>query len=140
MEIRRELPVSPDAGALAREALDGWLSRLVGEDTALAARLAASELVSNAVLHAGLDRSDAITLSGVATEDLVRVEVEQASSAAGVRILPPGEGGLAAGGYGLRIVDELSSRWGVRADAPGAVWFEVLRDRPELQERLADPR
>lgn len=130
MEIRHDLPVSAAAGRMAREALDGWLSALVGEETAANARIAASELVANAVRHGGLQDTDTIKLSGVATEQIVRIELEQASSAADARVVPLGERDPGEGGFGLRIVDELSSRWGVRGGPPGAVWFEVDRGVP----------
>ena len=54
MEIRRELPVSTAAGGLVREALDGWLTDLVGKEAASDARIAATEIVANAVRHGGL--------------------------------------------------------------------------------------
>lgn len=115
---------------LARETLDGWLSDLVGEETAMDARLAASELVTNAVRHGGLPETGIITLSGLATPEIVRLEVEQASSAACARLVPLGERAAVDGGHGLRIVDELSSRWGIDEGPPGRVWFEVERGSP----------
>jgi anti-sigma regulatory factor (Ser/Thr protein kinase) len=131
MDIRRELKASPAAGRLTRQALDGWLSDLVGEETAAAARLAACELVENAVRHGGLDEQDTIRLSGIATDDIVRIEVEQPSSTADAHVMAPGEREPADGGFGLRIVEELATKWGVRKDTPGAVWFEVDRDAPK---------
>jgi anti-sigma regulatory factor (Ser/Thr protein kinase) len=116
---------------LARRALDGWLTELVGEDTANAARLAASELVANAVRHGELQPGDTIRLIGTATDDIVRVEVEQPTATTDAHVIAPGEREPQEGGYGLRIVEELSSAWGVRAEAPGAVWFEVDRDERE---------
>ena len=132
MEIRRALPVSPSAGAQAREVLDGWLSELVGAVTADGARLAATELIENAVRHGDLGPTDTITLSGVATEDIVRIEIEQPSSAAGVHVVHEGERDAAQGGFGLRIVEGLATKWGVRPDSPGAVWFELDRGVAEL--------
>jgi anti-sigma regulatory factor (Ser/Thr protein kinase) len=128
MDIRRELPASPSASAMARQALDGWLTDLVGDDTANAARLVASELVENAVRHASLQPEDTISLVGLATEEIVRVEVEQPTAATDAHVVAPGEREPLEGGLGLRIVEELASAWGVRAGTPGAVWFEVDRD------------
>jgi anti-sigma regulatory factor (Ser/Thr protein kinase) len=113
---------------MARQALDGWLTNLVGDDTANAARLAASELVENAIRHGELGPDDTIHLAGVATDEVVRVEVEQPTPATDAHVVAPDERGPLEGGYGLRIVQELCSAWGVRAEAPGAVWFEVDRD------------
>jgi anti-sigma regulatory factor (Ser/Thr protein kinase) len=127
-EIRRELNVSSASGRLTRQALDGWLSDLVGEETAAAARLAACELVENAVRHGGLQEHDTIRLSGVATDEIVRIEVEQPSSAAGARVVAPGEREPQERGFGLRIVAAVCTKWGVRQDMPGVVWFEVDRD------------
>jgi anti-sigma regulatory factor (Ser/Thr protein kinase) len=130
MKIDRDLPVSAAAGGIVRETLDGWLTDLVGEETATNARIAATEIVANAVRHGGLHAADVIHLSGVATDDIVRVEFEQASSAAGARVVPFGEREPDDGGFGLRIVQEVSTPWGVREGPPGVVWFEVDRDTP----------
>jgi anti-sigma regulatory factor (Ser/Thr protein kinase) len=126
--FERELPVAPTAGLLARQTLDGWLTDLVGDDTARDIRLAANELVTNAVRHGRLPATGTIRLSGFATPEVVRLEVEQASSAAGARLVSPGERDPLSGGHGLRIVNELSSRWGIEEGPPGRVWFEVGRE------------
>lgn len=121
-EIRRELPPTRAAGVLAREALDGWLSAQVGEQTADAVRLAATELVSNAVRHGGLEPEDRIVLSGTVA-DVVRIEVEQPSPVTEARV--QASGGPAGHGMGLRIVDNITKRWGSNAGPPGVVWFEI---------------
>jgi anti-sigma regulatory factor (Ser/Thr protein kinase) len=128
VDFRQTLPASPNASALARKFLDGWLTDLVGKDTADAARVAASEIVDNAVQHGGLQPADTISLVGSATDEVVRVEVEQPTPASDVLVVPAGERGPDQGGFGLRIVEGLSSAWGVRAGTPGAVWFEVVRE------------
>jgi anti-sigma regulatory factor (Ser/Thr protein kinase) len=128
MDIRHEFPATAAASAMARQALDGWLTNLVGDDTANAARLAASELVENAVRHGGLQPEDTILLTGAATDDRIRVEVEQPTSATDAHIISIGDREPSEGGYGLRIVDEFASEWGVLGEAPGVVWFEVDRD------------
>jgi anti-sigma regulatory factor (Ser/Thr protein kinase) len=121
-EIRRELPPTLTAGVLAREALDGWLSAQVGEETARAVRLAATELISNAVRHGGLDPEDRIVLSGTVAE-VVRIEIEQPSPVTGARVQPSDD--PADHGMGLRIVDNIAKRWGSDEGPPGVVWFEI---------------
>lgn len=86
-----------------------------------------SELVTNAVRHAGVPTEAPVTLRATRLGDRVRVEVidggrgfdpEQVA-----RVQPS-----AAGGFGLRIVDQLSDRWGVVRDG-GLVWAEVPTQR-----------
>ncbi len=86
--------------------------------------LLASEAVTNCVRHAGLSENDRIVLAARITPEFVRVEVRD-----------PGRGfdpdvRHGAAGYGLRMMDMLSSRWGVdRGDGGCRVWFEVDRRR-----------
>jgi anti-sigma regulatory factor (Ser/Thr protein kinase) len=119
------LPVAATASMLARRALDGWLEEVVDEGSAADSRLAATELVTNAVRHSGLQAGDQVVLTALAMPRLVRIEVEQASSAAAARIVDPTECRDGDGGYGLRIVDEVAHRWGVEPGPPGRVWFEI---------------
>jgi anti-sigma regulatory factor (Ser/Thr protein kinase) len=127
-EIRRELPASPAAGRAARRALNGWLTDLVGEQTANDVRLGASELIDNAVLHGGLGPEDVIVLSGVATPDIVRIYVEQPTPVGELHPVGMGERAATEGGFGLRLVQALATNWGISDDRPGEVWFEVDRD------------
>src|SRR5687767_8480305 len=101
---------------LVREALDDDLNHTVC--------LLVSEVVTNAVRHAGLSGRDRIVLAARLATEFVRVEVRD-----------PGPGfdpdvRHAVSGYGLRMLDMLSSRWGVDRDEKGCrVWFEVDRRR-----------
>lgn len=121
-EIRRELPPSPVAPALAREALDGWLSAMEGEQAADDIRAAASEIVANAVRHGRLGDDDVIVLSGI-VGNVIRIEVEQPSPVIGAEVQSQGDPGES--GIGLRIVDKIAKRWGTDEGPPGRVWFEV---------------
>jgi anti-sigma regulatory factor (Ser/Thr protein kinase) len=127
-DVRHELRPARDAGRAARRALDGWLTDLVAEESADHVRLAANELVANAVRHGGLADDDVIVLSGLANEDIVRVIIEQPTPVGDLRVVDPVDRGADEGGFGLKIVDEIASAWGVLDDHPGAVWFEVDRD------------
>jgi anti-sigma regulatory factor (Ser/Thr protein kinase) len=103
------------------------LSAAVGEEAADRVRLAASELVSNVVVHAGLTAGSRIGLAVDVVDDLVHVAVDQGSSTAGTRVIAAEDRGL-AGGFGLAIVADIADRWGVDIGPPGRVWFEI--DRP----------
>jgi anti-sigma regulatory factor (Ser/Thr protein kinase) len=122
-----ELPARPQAPRLARLALDGWLNRTVGPPRADDVRLAAVEIVSNAVRHAGLGGNETVRLSTAVDDRAIRVEVEQSTPAADVRIVPEPERAV-GGGFGLVLVDRIADRWGAECGPPGRVWFEIDRD------------
>jgi len=102
------------------QALTGWDD---GEDLTDTVTLLVSELVTNAVLHAGSDVEVMVRLTATAA----RIEVTDASADA---VAPRAAGDDEVSGRGLALVGNLARRWGVRA-APGGgktVWFEVERD------------
>jgi anti-sigma regulatory factor (Ser/Thr protein kinase) len=81
-----------------------------------------SELVTNAVIHAGSDVEVMVRLTATAA----RVEVTDASTDG---VAPRDATADEDSGRGLALVGNLARRWGVRA-APGGgktVWFEVER-------------
>jgi anti-sigma regulatory factor (Ser/Thr protein kinase) len=112
-----------DAPARARTALRGLNGSL--EDLRHAVRLLVSELVTNAVQHGGPGGSVQVRLEALC--DRVRVEVRDQGP--GFR---PRTGGAPdpLRGFGLRLVDELTDRWGVEPDDGALVWFEIDRSRP----------
>jgi len=128
-QIRREFEPSPVAPALARQALDGWLSDMVGQETADRARVVASELITNAVSHGGLREAERIVLLGSIDDvrDRVRIAIEQPTPLGGPlkNLADKHE----AYGMGLRVVDGIATEWGLDEGPPGVVWFEVDRDR-----------
>lgn len=86
------------------------------------AQLLTTELVTNALIHA---RSRSTVTVSRAGADAVRVEVADQNA----MIPEPRRWGPdAVAGRGLRIVERLSSAWGVIIDATGegkVVWFEL---------------
>jgi len=113
--------LTPLARALVTEPLEKWeLTGMVPTT-----QLLVSELVTNAIRHAGLDDGDTITLSVEASDRALRIEVSD-----------PGPGFAAdepfpdpdhASGWGLYLVRELSDRWGVERNTLTRVWFELDR-------------
>ena len=88
-------------------------------------KLLASELVTNAVLHAGLGSNDPVTLDVTTQRDRVRLAVHDDGPGFAA---PSAEGAdpLAPGGRGCVIVDALADAWGIDRDAGGCtVWCEV---------------
>jgi hypothetical protein len=91
--------------------LDGWQEPAV---------LITSELVTNAVRHAGTD----LTVSVVRARSEVRIEVADRAADRDVRAGAAGAGG--AGGVGLVIVGRLAEEWGVDRRPNGkSVWARL---------------
>ncbi|MFF0723492.1 ATP-binding protein [Streptomyces sp. NPDC004134] len=106
------------ARAQLRKALAGWgMAEL--EESAV---LVVSELVTNAVVHARVPPGREIQTRFVRQDGGVRIEVHDASSVWPVRRAPD-----EAGGYGLLLVETLSSWWGVaERDGVGKVVWAVV--------------
>ncbi|HJR96767.1 MAG TPA: ATP-binding protein [Actinomycetota bacterium] len=119
------LPPDKSAPLLARSALNEAIPPPVLDSRFDDARLAASEIVTNAVRHADLDQGrDVIRMVIEADDDHVRVEVDQRTPLNDVRLLTPGLGLHRVGGFGLRLVEHMADDWGYEAGPPGNVWFE----------------
>ena len=124
--LRKEvvLPADAHAARIARSTLSTSIPSPTFQARVDEVCLAVSEIVSNAVRHAGLDRSrDSIRLVIEADEERVRVEVEQPTPAE-VRIVEPEPASDPPRGFGLRILEETADEWGYEPGPPGRVWFE----------------
>jgi anti-sigma regulatory factor (Ser/Thr protein kinase) len=86
--------------------------------------LLVSEIVSNAVLHSPAPEDTSILLTTGVTEDAIRVTVTDM----GDGFVPEPRGAETThGGYGLYILEEAASRWGVDRIGGTRVWFELPR-------------
>jgi anti-sigma regulatory factor (Ser/Thr protein kinase) len=118
--LRVSLELAASAPSEARRALAAWLrhvdcSEKVKADTALVA----SELVTNAVVHA----RSAPVLTAMFGDGRLRLEVDDVDPAAPQQ-RPPGE---RPGGYGLHVVERITDAWGSHSTAHGkTVWIEML--------------
>jgi anti-sigma regulatory factor (Ser/Thr protein kinase) len=121
VEFRASLPTSPSSPASSRSLLDKALHESAPAPTLETARLLTTELVANAVVHA-LVPDGMIGLSLRQSSDAIRVEVEDEGTGFADDERAPN---LDLGsGWGLWLVGELASRWGVLHD-PFRVWFEL---------------
>lgn len=105
----------PEARRFAREALLA-LGVPHPED---AVALLVSELITNAVLHAGTP----VRLSVLRYDGVLRIEVRD-DDPTPPRLVDPDP--MRPGGRGIMLVDALAQRWGVNANERGkTIWFEV---------------
>ena len=120
-ELTLQIAGGPDAPSEARSALRRFHPELPPELMQVIVLLA-SELVANAVKHA--EAAFVAIRFHVGTR---HVRVEVCDEGPGFTPGPIEVDPSTPGGWGLHLVDELSSRWGV-VDGPGArVWFEIDR-------------
>jgi anti-sigma regulatory factor (Ser/Thr protein kinase) len=121
-----DVELDPDAAApaTARHALARLADR-VPERRLRDVRLLVSELVTNAVRHAGLQAGDTIRLCVQTREAVLRVEVDDPGR--GFEPAPPAPDPARPSGWGLYLVNELADRWGVDRGRRGGtrIWFEV---------------
>jgi anti-sigma regulatory factor (Ser/Thr protein kinase) len=116
-EMLLALEPRPESARLARRALH---AHGLHEDIEHTVTLLATEVVGNAVRHAGLRGDQRIVFFARLNEDFARVEVAD-----------PGMGfdpqQVRSDGYGLRLLSTLAARWGVDSSKGCRVWFEVDR-------------
>jgi anti-sigma regulatory factor (Ser/Thr protein kinase) len=115
-----ELKAEPGAPSDARVFLRSVLSERAAEERVDTATLLASELVSNAVVHGSRRRGSTIRVDAGVRDERLRVEVSDSGGG-----FDPSEA-LSRRGFGLRLVRDLSSRWGTEQAPSGCtVWFEL---------------
>jgi len=127
LDLEVTLPRSDNAAAAARNALRQSYAARVDGDLLADAELLVSELASNALLHG---RGE-ITLR--ARLDAARLFVEVIDEGSGFEHTLRREEFAQVGGWGLDIVEDVASRWGVH-EGTTHVWFELERPGPRLGE------
>ena len=133
--FEERLPPQPSSVAEARRQVRMMLERSEREDLMEPAVLLVSEIVTNALLHAGTE----ILLSGRVDARGVRIEVGDGSShLPSRRSYAP----TAGTGRGLLMIESMVDDWGVTRHAQGkTVWFELSSDGDERDgDDLAAPR
>ena len=125
MQISVNIPVQPEAVAMARDAV---VQAVVDQRSSAQRiddlRLLTSEIVTNALRHAGMGSQDSLVVGVEISQDRVRVQVADH----GQGFDPAGLEAPAAdrvGGWGLVLVQQLADRWGVIRNDPNFVWFEL---------------
>lgn len=106
----------------ARAFLRETVGALVPDSVLQDALVVVSELVTNAVVHAGTDSDLEVRLS----EGALEIRVTDTSTRPPVRHVADGDPGTR--GRGLVLLDALSSRWGIERLTGGKTVWVVLQD------------
>lgn len=120
-----EVAGGPQAPAHARRALQERLEGTVPAPVAQDAGLLVSELVTNSVLHGGMEGGERVGVRIGLTEERIRIEV--CDPGPGFDPANPGHDPDEPGGYGLFLVTQLAEAWGVDVADQTRVWFELRR-------------
>ena len=128
VDLEVELPRANAAPGLARRAMRRLCADRIEGDLLADAELLVSELTSNAILHG---KGQTITLRAWLDEDRLLVEVVDDGS--GFEHELRRKDFEQVGGWGLELVEDISSRWGVR-EGTTHVWFELELPGPRLGE------
>ncbi len=118
-----ELAGGPYAVTASRLALAGLEDRL-DPNVLFDIRLLVSELVTNAIRHAGAPAGGGEVGLDVSIER-ESVHVEVADPGSGFEPAPRDETVMKPGGWGLYLVDRIADRWGVMRNRTNRVWFEL---------------
>lgn len=123
LELGRDAATPRAARNFVRDALARWPVDADLEDLTDSVTLLVSELVTNAVVHAGSDVEVLVRL----TAGAAHVEVSDRSEG---RVAPRDAAEDDTSGRGLALVEAMSRRWGVRPRSDGGktVWFEIERN------------
>jgi anti-sigma regulatory factor (Ser/Thr protein kinase) len=129
LRIRGGLDAPHEARRCVRSALHAQLADRTASDAALIV----SELVTNSVLHASVGPNQALTVELTTLEDRLRITVIDPGSRLEPRLAPPNAD--TPGGFGLVVVDELCTAWGVARDGIGTtrVWCDLLLEPAYLR-------
>lgn len=114
------LEPGPEAVAAARDAVTDAVQGRIDTDRLEVLRLLVSEVVTNSVRHART--REALELAMFFDRDVsVAVTDRGVGFSPQVDVSAPED----PGGWGLYLVEELSSRWGVMRNGGTCVWFTV---------------
>jgi anti-sigma regulatory factor (Ser/Thr protein kinase) len=118
---RIDLPGGVRAPQAARRAIEQCFAAYIDSDRLASIELLTTELVSNAVRHGGAQEGEVVVLHLAMAPGCLRVEVcDRGEGFEPGLPTPYGEGG-----YGLFLVSEVSSRWGVSNEDGNCAWFEL---------------
>lgn len=122
MDFSMSLPATPSSATTARSEATTRLGSRVTSGALEDVRLLLTELITNALRHSGMAPDEEIGVKAELTDGTVRIEVHDPGRDGPVEMRQPGARG---GGYGLFLVERLTSSWGVERLNGTTVWAEL---------------
>jgi anti-sigma regulatory factor (Ser/Thr protein kinase) len=123
MRFREVFPGGEKAAGHARRVLARWLVGVMPAERLGDMQLLVTEIVANCVRHGGVREDGEIDLQVNVQDGVIRVEVRDTGIQADPRVRPPDLSG--GGGFGMVLVERMSSAWGVDHEPNVVMWFEV---------------
>ena len=123
MRFREVFPGGEKAAGHARRVLAHWLVDVMPAGRLGDMQLLVTEIVANCVRHGGVEEDGEIDLQVNLENGVIRVEVRDTGKQLDPRVRPPDLGG--GGGFGMVLVERMSSAWGVSHEPNVVMWFEL---------------
>jgi anti-sigma regulatory factor (Ser/Thr protein kinase) len=116
----------PRAAGDARSGLTAELADRLSDECLRDVHLIVSEIVNNSVMHGRVDEDGWIAIDMSVAKSWLRVAVRDSALEGEPKAREPDyEDG---GGFGLFLVEALSTSWGVEHEPVLTVWFELALD------------
>jgi anti-sigma regulatory factor (Ser/Thr protein kinase) len=128
MRFREVFPGGEKAAGHARRVLARWLVDMMPHERLGDMQLLVTEIVANCVRHGGVTEDGEIDLAVNVADSVIRVEVRDTGIQAEPRVRTPDLGG--GGGFGMVLVQRMSSAWGVDHEPNVVMWFELPLGAP----------
>jgi anti-sigma regulatory factor (Ser/Thr protein kinase) len=127
MRFREVFPGGEKAAGHARRVLERWLADAVPAHRLGDLQLLVTEIVANCVRHGGVGEDGRIDLQVNLGREIARVEVRDTGIQADPRVRQPDLRG--GGGFGMVLVERMSTAWGIEHEPGVVMWFEIDLDR-----------
>lgn len=128
MRFREVFPGGEKAAGHARRVLARWLADKMPAEPLGDMQLLVTEIVANCVRHGGVGEQGEIDLQVNIDDGKIRVEVRDTGIQADPRVRAPDLSG--GGGFGMVLVERMSSAWGVDHEPNVVMWFELAVSAP----------
>jgi anti-sigma regulatory factor (Ser/Thr protein kinase) len=121
--FREVFPGGEKAAGHARRVLARWLADALPADRLGDMQLLVTEIVANCVRHGQVTEEGEIDLLVNLDGGVARVEVRDTGIQADPRVKTPDLSG--GGGFGMVLVERMSTAWGVDHEPTVVMWFEL---------------